>query len=104
MTLSRSTYARSFRLATCTDSMEICGREVPGVDVQQEGTLDSSGDGEAGSEPVRVRTGGASVGSEAGKLQRAALARVKSTIDLTASASHVMDLCHSILRVLAFNP
>ena len=47
---------------------------------------------------MRVGTGGASVasvGSEAGKLHRAALARVKSTIDLTTGTPQVMDLCHS---------
>ena len=47
---------------------------------------------------MRVGTGGASVasvGSEAGKLHRVALARVKSTIDLTTGTPQVMDLCHS---------
>ena len=98
LTMSRSTYARSVRLTTCTKCMEICGRTVNGVDVQHEGAPDSSSDSKTGSEPVRVGTGGvsvASVGSEAGKLHRAALARVNSTIDLTTGTPQVMDLCHS---------
>ena len=98
LTMSRSTYARSFCLSTCTDSMQICGHAIDSVNVEKEGAPDPSSNREAGSEPVRVGTGGASVASvrsEAGKLHRAALAQVKSTIDLTTSTPHVINLCHS---------
>ena len=94
LTMSRSTYARSVRLTTCTKCMEICGRTVNSVDVQQEGAADPLSDSKTGSEPVRVGTGGASVasvGSEAGKLHRTALARVNSTVNLTAGTPQVMD-------------
>ena len=57
--------------------MQICRRTIDSVNVEKEGAPDSSSDGKAGSEPVRVRTGGASiayVGPDAGKLHRVALA------------------------------
>ena len=75
--------------------MEIGGEGVPVVDIEKKGSCESTGDRKTGLKPLRVGAGGASVGTEAGKLHCAALTRVKSSSDLSTSTNEVMDLCQT---------
>ena len=89
LTVSRSVYARSLRLNTCVESMEICGEELPVFDMDQRRLGNFIRNQEARTEPVRVgraASGGASVGPEAGERHCAALARVKSSSDLSTGS------------------
>ena len=65
--------------------MDICGEDVPVFDMDQERLSDFISNWEPGAEPVRVGTGGASVGTEAGQHHRVVLAQVKSAADLSAN-------------------
>ena len=70
LTVSRSVNARSLRLNTCVESMEICGEELPVFDMDQRRLGNFIRNQEARTEPVRVgraASGGASVGPEAGE-------------------------------------
>ena len=86
---------RTDRLFSCVDTLEISREDLPMADVEEERSVNSASDGEAGTEPVRVGTGRTSINPDTRDVHSASFTCVEVTSDMPTELGEIVDLTQS---------